>query len=115
LLYTASVGGVVDVYLRRNLETGSATKVSSHGGNSAYWSTDGNTIYYWATSGAVMAVDVGETSLGTPRVVVASAFGLGLFGVADNGTLFLRTQGNPWQAQPLRLLVNWPRRVAQGQ
>jgi Tol biopolymer transport system component len=113
LLYTASVDGVVDVYLRRNLETGPAVKVSSQGGSSAYWSADGGTIYYLAPSGAVMAVDVGETSLSTPRLVVASAFGLNLFGVADGGNLFLRTQGNVWLSQPLRLVVNWPRRVAE--
>ncbi len=115
LLYTASVGGVIDIYLKRDLDTGSAVKVSSNGGNSAYWSADGNTIYYLAPTGAVMAVDVGEASLSTPRMVVASAFGLNLFGVADNGHLFLRTRGNPWQAQPLRLLVNWPRRAARTQ
>jgi hypothetical protein len=113
LLYAASVGGVVDVYLKRNLETGSAVKVSSNGGSSAYWSADGNTAYYLAPRGAVMAVDVGENSLSTPRVVVASAFGIGLFGVTDDGNLFLRTRGNPWQSQPLRLLVNWQRRVAE--
>ena len=111
LLYSASVDGVTDVYLRRSLETGAALKVSARGGDSAYWSGDGKTIYYLAASGDVMAVDVGEASLGTPRVVLASAFGLKLYGVADDGKLFLRTRGNRWQAQPFRFLLNWPRRV----
>lgn len=61
----------------------------------------------------MLEVDVDETSLSSPRQVVAPASGLGLYGVTDTGNLFLRRRGDPWQAQPLRLLVNWQRRASQ--
>ena len=121
--YGSDEAGQLQVYVRP-YPSGTATTVSTDGGQAPVWSRDGRTLFYTAPSarGAerLMAVDVDSTGptlrVGVPRTIVEGAYrlsngaGAPLYDVAPDGTRFIMLQADPADSSArdgIQVVLNW--------
>ncbi len=110
LAYRSNATGQVEIYVCPFPDCNPQWKVSTGGGDVAFWRRDGSELYYQVQN-RVMAVQVkataGELQFGSPRL---------LFKVPRNTSIDVSPDGRFLAAEPsldasqnfLRLLIHWP-------
>lgn len=111
LLYSSTLSGVDDLYVRAWPKLDAPRRVTSAGGLQGHWSEGGDTIFYRAGAHELMAVPFGADgpgSLGTAASLGGSDDLLEFWGLDGESGQFLRQERlEADRAPPIRLVTNW--------
>jgi Tol biopolymer transport system component len=120
--FSATEGGVTDIYVQPFPEATRRWKVSNGGGVEPRWRHDGTELFYRSLTGRLMSVQVARTpalSLGVPRPALDTAIDVRVVGAGGmtgnpswipdaDGTRFLALTGETNEVlRPLTVIVNW--------
>ena len=112
--WVSNISGRPEVYIRPFDGSAPDVRISTGGGTLPRWQTKGSELYFLAPGGRLMVVAVdagGQTS--APRMLFQSESLVG-FEPSGDGARFLVHLAGPSSGADVRLLMNWPARLAEG-
>ncbi|MBI4417903.1 MAG: PD40 domain-containing protein, partial [Ignavibacteriales bacterium] len=114
--YTSDETGRSEIYLRPYPGPGTATKVSTTGGDSPVWRRDGREIFYISTDNKMMAAEIrvsGSTVvIGTEQELFTRTPIMSDYDVFPDGKRFLINRTiEPTGTDPLTIFVNWTEKL----
>jgi len=112
MAYQSDVSGRPEVYVKPLDGAGASTRISRDGGTHPRWQRDGKELFFLAPGDKVMsAVMQDGVSTGTARILFQAAGAVDLEPDVD-GRRFLIQLKERRMEPPVRLLINWPARLA---
>jgi Tol biopolymer transport system component len=121
--YSATEGGITDIYVQPFPAATRRWKVSTGGGVEPRWRRDGTELFYRSLTAGLMSVQVARTPalrLGVPRAALDTAIDVRVVGAGSmtgnpswipdvDGTRFIAlTSDTNDVLRPLTVIVNWP-------
>lgn len=110
--WVSNISGRSEIYLRPFDGSAPESRISTGGGTLPRWQRKGNELYFLAPGGRLMVVDVGpggQTS--APRMLFQAERIVG-FEPSGDGSRFLVHHASHSSGAEVRLLMNWPARLA---
>jgi serine/threonine-protein kinase len=119
IAYVSDETGQMEIYVRRWPDDGTVWQVSAGGGNSPLWSRDGSKLFYIRGNDQALmsvSVDTGDGLVyGIPEVWIADGISTTRdrdFDVGPDGRFITVGAAEQGSAQSIRILLNWPQRIA---
>lgn len=110
--YSSDMSGRPEVYVRPFEGSGASMRISRDGGARPRWRKDGKELFFLGREGRLMTVPINaDGSAGTPGILFQASGAVDYEPVAD-GTRFLVQLEERSNEPVVKILVNWPARLA---